>query len=128
MKECRILIVDSDRRFREDLVSALIREGYYVTACKCLTEALKCIVEVSWHCIILDVILPEMKGYEAASIIKNIDPNITIIMTTEINSKELEAKVREQKIYYYFIKSFNKEEIMLAINCLFPSGSRCLSL
>jgi DNA-binding NarL/FixJ family response regulator len=67
----------------------------------------------------MDVDLPEMKGYEAVSIIKNIAPDIKIIMTTKKNTKRLEAKVREQDIFFYFIKSFDKEELKLAINDTF---------
>ena len=67
----------------------------------------------------MDVNLPEMKGYEAISIIKNIDPEIKIIMTTKKNTKRLEAKVREQDIFFYFIKSFEKEELKLAIHNAF---------
>ena len=64
----------------------------------------------------MDVEIPEMKGYEAVSIIKSINPEIKIIMTTAKNTKSLEAKVRKQDIFFYFIKSFAKEELKLAIN------------
>jgi len=63
--------------------------------------------------------LPEMKGYEAVSILKNIHPQIKIIMTTTKNSRELEAKVREQDIFFYFIKSFGRDELKLAIQNAF---------
>jgi DNA-binding NarL/FixJ family response regulator len=66
--------------------------------------------------LIMDVDLPEMKGYEAVSILKSIDPDIKVIMTTKRNSKRLEAKVRAQDIFFYFIKSFGKEELKMAIN------------
>ena len=67
----------------------------------------------------MDVDIPEMKGYEAVSILKNLDPQIKIIMTTKKNTKKLEAKVREQDIFYYFIKSFDKEELKMAIHNAF---------
>jgi DNA-binding NarL/FixJ family response regulator len=60
--------------------------------------------------------LQEMKGYDAVSIIRKIDPKIKVIMTTKKNTRKLESKVREQDIYYYFIKSFGKDELVLAIN------------
>ena len=56
-----------------------------------------------------------MKGYEAVPILKNLKPEIKIIMTTQKNTKELEAKVRSQNIFFYFIKSFDKDELKLAI-------------
>jgi len=53
-----------------------------------------------FSCLIMDVNFPEMKGYEAVSIIKNIAPMIKIIMTTKKNIKRLEAKVREQNVFF----------------------------
>ena len=117
--EKRILIIDPDERQRSLLSSFLKKENYHVETGKGLQEAVKKVSEGSFNCLIMDVKLPEIKGYEAVPIIKNIDPNIKIIMTTNRNTKKLEAKVREQDIFFYFIKSFGKEELKLAINNAF---------
>jgi len=114
--EKRILIIDPDVKQRKDLAMFLKRENYYVEAGKCLTDAIKKMSEGFFNCLIMDVNLPEMKGYEAVSVLKSIDPKIKVIMTTKKNTKNLEAKVRKQDIFFYFIKSFGKEELKLAIN------------
>lgn len=111
----KILIIDPDEKQREDLASFLMKENYEVETGKGLTDAVKRVSEGCFNCLIMDVRLPEIKGYEAVPIIKNIDPNIKIIMTTKKNTKQLEAKVREQDIFFYFIKSFGEEELKLAI-------------
>jgi len=73
----------------------------------------------------MEVDLPEMKGYEAVSIVKSLDPKLRIIMMTKKNSKKLEAKVRAQDIFFYFIKSFGLEELKLAIkNAFIPDERR----
>lgn len=117
--EKSILIIDSDERQRDQLSSFLKKEHYTVESGKGLQDAVKKISEGCFNCLIMDVKLPEIKGYEAVPIIKNIDPNIKIIMTTNRNTKKLEAKVREQDIFFYFIKSFGNEELKLAINNAF---------
>ena len=94
----------------------LKREYYHVESGKGLPDAIKKLSEGCFDCLIMDVDLPEMKGYEAVSILKNIDPNIKVIMTTKKNTKRLEAKVREQDVFYYFIKSFGKHELEMAIS------------
>ena len=63
----------------------------------------------------MDVNLPEMKGYLAVSILKAIDPKLQIIMTASENTKELEANVRKQDIFYYYIKSFDSKELKEAV-------------
>ncbi|KPJ69947.1 hypothetical protein AMJ44_01280 [candidate division WOR-1 bacterium DG_54_3] len=118
-KEKRILIIDPDRKERQDLTAFLSRENYYVESGKGLPEAIKKLSEGCFNCLIMDVDLPEMKGYEAVSILKNIDPDLKVIMTTKKNTKRLEAKVREQDIFFYFIKSFGKEELKMAISNAF---------
>ena len=117
--EKRILIIDPDSRDRKDLTMFLQKENFNVETGKGLPEAIKKVSEGCFNCLIMDVNLPEMKGYEAVSIIKSIDPKIKIIMTTKKNTKSLEAKVREQDIFFYFIKSFGKEELKLAIHNAF---------
>jgi len=117
--ENKILIIDPDEKDREELAVFLKKQNYYVDSGKNLRDAIKKIPAGCFDCLIMDVKLPEMKGYEAVPILKNIDPQIKIIMTTKKNSKSLEAKVREQDIFFYFIKSFGKEELKMAINNAF---------
>jgi DNA-binding NtrC family response regulator len=119
LPEKSVLIIDPDAKARRDLASFLKDENYCVETGRSLSEAIKMISQGSFSCLILDVDLPEMKGHEAVSILKNLDPQLRIIMTTKRNTKRLEAKVREQDIFFYFIKSFGKDELKLAINNAF---------
>ncbi len=119
VEEKNILIIDPDDNDRNSLSSYLTDLNYKTETGKCLTDAVIKITMRNFGCLIIDVNLPEMKGYEAVTILKNISPGIKIIMTTKKNTKQLEAKVREQDIFFYFIKSFGKDELKLAINNVF---------
>ena len=101
------------------MATYLKSENFYVETGRGIKDAVKKISEGHFGCLIMDIELPEMKGYEAVPILKSIDPQIKIIMTTKKNTKSLEAKVRKQEIFFYFIKSFDKEELKLAINNAF---------
>ena len=115
-KEKRVLIIDPDITERAVMAAFLKGENFYVETGRGLADAVKKIREGCFNCLIMDVDLLEIKGYEAVSIIKIIDPKIKVIMTAKRNTKNLEAKVREQDIFFYFIKSFGKQELKLAIN------------
>ena len=117
--EKRILIINPDRRERRDMAQSLKEEDYCIETGKNLSEAIKKISAGCFDCLIMDINLPEMKGYEAVSVLKNLDPKLKVIMTTKKNTKRLEARVREQDIFFYFIKSFGKEELKLAIKNAF---------
>jgi len=114
--EKRILIIDPNIPERTVMATYLKSENFHVETGRGLKDAVKKISEGCFSCLIMDVELPEMKGYEAVPVLKSIDPKIKIIMTTKKNTKRLEVKVREQDIFFYFIKSFDKEELKLAIN------------
>ena len=115
----RILIVDPDTVVAEELLALFSLKGYDVERCKGITETTQRIKNAKFDCIIMDILLPEIKGYEAVPILKAIDPTLKIIMTTAENTKELEIKVREQDIFYYYIKSFDRKELELAVHNVF---------
>jgi len=94
--EKRILIIDTNITERTVMAAFLKSENFSVETGKGLADAVEKIRRGYFDCLIMDVKLPEMKGYEAVPIIKSIDPKIKVIMTTKKNTKSLEAKVREQ--------------------------------
>jgi len=115
----RILIVDPDSKATRALSPLLMDEGYDVETSEGIREAAERIKDVKFDCVIMDVDLPEMRGYEAVPIIKAIDPKVQIIMTTAENTMELEAEVRKQDIFFYYIKSFDPGELREAVQDVF---------
>lgn len=117
--EKSILIIDPDITDRTVMAAFLNSENFHVETGRDLADAVRKMRRGCFKCLIMDVELPKIKGYEAVSILKSIYPEIKVIMTAKKNTKRLEAKVREQDIFFYFIKSFGKEELKLAINNAF---------
>jgi CheY-like chemotaxis protein len=115
----RILIVDPDKRASRKLWSLLTGEGYDVETSESVSRAAKWLKDAKFDCVIMDVALPEMKGYEAIPILRAIDPKVEIVMTAAENTAELEAKVRKQDIFYYYIKSFGQNELQEAVRDVF---------
>lgn len=115
----RILIVDPDSAAAREMSSLFIDEGYGVEITGGIREAAETIKDVKFDCVIMDVNLPRMRGYEAVSILKAIDPKVQIIMTSSENTMDLEVKVRQQDIFYYYIKSFDREELKEAVRDVF---------
>jgi len=115
----RILIVDTDSESTQELLSHFVDEGYDVEISGCVGDAVERINDAKFDCIIMDVELPDIEGYKAVSILKAIDPKAQIIMTAAENTIELEEKVRKQDIFYYYIKSFDQEELKVAVRDVF---------
>ena len=114
-----ILIVEPDTKAAQELSSLFIKDDYDVEISEGIKKAAERVKDVKFDCVIMDVNLPEMKGYEAVSILKAIDSKVQIIMTASKNTLELEEKVRKQDIFYYYIKSFDREELKEAVRDVF---------
>ena len=115
----RILIVDPDREAAQEWSSLFVEEGYDVETSGSITEMAERIRDANFDCAIMDVDLAEMPGYKAVSILKTIDPGVQVIMTAAENTAELESEVRKQDIFYYYIKSFDREELVEAVRDVF---------
>jgi two-component system response regulator ResD len=122
----RILIVEPDRRVAEEIYNLFHfergrfeREHYELEVAESVTEAIEQVEAVDFHCVIMDVNLPEMDGYEAAGLLKTIIRDTPIILTAEHNTPELETKIRERDVYYYHLRSFEQDELRLAVGSVF---------
>lgn len=115
----RILIADPDSEAARELALLFIDEGYEVETSDSISATAERIRDARFDCVIMDVDLPEMPGHKAVSIVKAIDPKIQVIVTAAKNTAELEAEVRKQDIFYYYIKSFDREELMTAVRDAF---------
>ena len=124
----RILLVDPDSDTVREYCSLLTDEGYDVDACQKVSNAVGKIESAKFDCVIIDVDLEDMKGYNAVDIVKTIDPQIEVILTARENTKALEARVRAQDIFYYHIKSFKDEELLMAVNNLLRKGIKAINM
>ena len=115
----RILVVDPDNETAPQLASVFVEEGYDVEVSASISAMAERIRDARFDCVIMDVDLPEMAGYKAVSIVKTINPTAQVIMTAAENSAELETEVRKQDIFYYYIKSFDREELIEAVRDVF---------
>jgi len=66
--------------------------------------------------ILLDLFLPDMKGYELIPKIKKNWPETKIIAITDSNSRDLESKVRKEGVIYYMIKPIDIKYLESIIN------------
>jgi len=124
----RILIVEPDPELARELFlvfhseyGAFERDRYEPEIAGSVAEAAEKARSVEFDCAILDVNLPEMAGYEAVPFMKAIDDNLPLIVTGDENSIELEAKIREQDVYYYHLRCFGLDELKLAVRSVFET-------
>jgi len=118
MKHKKILIVDDNENIREALTYLLEDEGHSVSVAKDGAEALRKVREVTPDILFLDIMMPEINGYDVCRTIKN-DPdlkNIYVIMLTAKGQADEQERCKEIGADEYVVKPFSPMEIFAKIN------------
>ena len=114
-KEKRVLIVEPDQHMSEKLYQIFRKERFVVSLTERVSEAIRKIQEEHFSVLILDVGVKDMAWSEAIPIVKGLDAHLPIIMTSDHNTPELEASILKHRAFYYHVKSFGTEDLILAV-------------
>ena len=88
----KILLVEDDKNAAKLMQLMLVRAGYNVTIATNGKKALQCIDNEYTDLIVLDIMMPEMNGFEFANMIRNNGFNTPILIVTA--KQELEDKYK----------------------------------
>ena len=113
-----ILVVEDDTHTRALMETVIAKEGYTVYTSKNGIEALNAFDKYHIDLIVLDIMMPEMDGYEFTKIIREWQPNIPILM---VSAKQLPSDKKRGFLVGtddYMTKPVDEEEMMLRIKAL----------
>ena len=114
-KEKIILFSEPVEATAKELSPFLERNGFKSFTAVSLKETLLTLQEERVDALVIDAgLLEEDCGF--ISVIKGIEKDLPIIICAESNTPELESKIRQQKIFYYHIKSFGLEDLEMAVS------------
>ena len=118
-KENKLLIVDDDPDIIFVLKKALENNKYVVDAFTSPIEAVSNFKANAYGFALLDVVMPDIDGFELHEKIKKIDPNVKVGFMTayEVNYKSLRDIFKTPDIdEIYFKKPFEIEELIEYLN------------
>ncbi len=110
-----ILIVDDQFGDRETLKGILEDKGYRVTTAKDGAEALQIVRGKHYDIIFLDVQLPGMDGIETFEQVKQIDPQVTVIMMTGYTEEDLVKRAVSGGAYTCIYKPFDMKSVVTMV-------------
>jgi len=116
----RILVVDDDANIINFFQSVLEEQGYTVATAGNGLEAIQKVKEFHPEVILLDVIMPEMDGYEVTEELKG-DPetsSISIILVTGMDTLDDKVRGLEAGADDFITKPFNFDELVARVRSL----------
>lgn len=120
MSQNHILLVEDEESLANTIALNLRIENYKVVISKNGTDALKEFKAYlnSIQLVLLDVMLPEINGYDLCKLFKALNPSVPIIFLTAKN--QISDKIEGLKLGAddYITKPFELEELLLRINNL----------
>jgi len=75
-----ILIIDDEKEICESIKMILEYEGYSVDYSTSALSGLKLIEENQISCLLLDIQMPEMSGFEVLKKVKEFSPSLSVII------------------------------------------------
>lgn len=111
-----ILVVDDEEIMRDFLLEVLSKEGYKVSAYEDAKGALEKVTEGEADIVITDLKLNTIGGIELLKKIKEIDPNIDVIVITGYASVETAVESMKSGAVDYLTKPLNVDQIRIVVN------------
>ena len=120
----RILLVEDEENLREAIKLNLEIEGYEVEEADTGMKALKKTEAQRFNLIILDVMLPEMDGFDVCQKIRITDSDTPIIFLTAKDTSQDKVTGFKLGADDYLTKPFNLEELLLRVRVLIKHSIR----
>ncbi len=124
----RVLLVEDDSGVSRFVKKGLKEEGYVVDAAFDGEEGLHLALSQTYDLIILDILLPEMNGYEVLRKIREKGVVIPVICLTAKDEKEDIIKGLELGADDYLVKPFSFSELLARIKAVLRRGIKDVEL
>jgi len=106
-----VLIVDDEFSMRDSLVHWFEKDGYRTGSAQDGHEALQRLDEHDWDAVLLDIKMPGMDGLELQRRIREVDPELPIIMITAFASVDSAVQALKEGAFDYVTKPIDPDEL-----------------
>ena len=106
-----VLVVDDEVAVRESLESWFRKDGYRTGTAQDARQALERLDEATWDVAIVDIKMPGMDGLELQRRIREVDPEIAVIILTAYASVDTAVQALKAGAFDYVTKPVDPDEL-----------------
>lgn len=114
----KIMIVEDDKKLRRLLEMELEHAGYETISYENGLDAIEEFKNENPELVILDIMLPDIDGYEVAQKLRRLSPDVLILMLTALSQKKDKLSGFESGADDYLTKPFDNEELLARVKAL----------
>jgi two-component system alkaline phosphatase synthesis response regulator PhoP len=104
-EKSKILIAEDDRAIAKALNLKLSHEGFETIVVSDGTSAIDILEKQKFSLVILDLMMPEVDGFEVLEKIKNKKINVPVIVVSNLSQDEDISRAKELGAVCFFVKS-----------------------
>jgi two-component system, NtrC family, response regulator HydG len=112
----RVMIVDDESVVRDSLGKWFANEGYQIKNFANASEALAAVRPGDWDVALLDIKMPGIDGMELQQRLREIDPELSVIMMTGYASVDTAVKALKAGAYDYITKPFDPDDLINTVS------------
>jgi signal transduction histidine kinase len=116
LPKLRLLAIDDDPDVSRVMCKMLERNGHDVTAASSGTEGIQKFSEGTFDVVLTDRAMPDMSGDEVAKRVKELQPEMSVLMITGFGSMMKDQGQHPEHVDKILNKPYTKEELMGAIS------------
>jgi two-component system response regulator FixJ len=117
-----VAVVDDDTSMLRALARLIQTAGYAVKTYASAAEFLDDCAIATIGCLILDVQMPEMNGFEVAAALVQRGVSVPTLYITAHDSPSAREKASDTHARGFLVKPFNPKELLAAISDILPDG------
>jgi nitrogen-specific signal transduction histidine kinase/ActR/RegA family two-component response regulator len=120
----RILLVDDEGVIRELVTTILRQEGFDVFEADNGTRAIEMARKANFDLMILDMVMPGIKGEDVLSAIGDSCRGMQVIVSSGFMSEKQRDRLKEHGIAHFLDKPYREEDVLSEIKKIFSKPSR----
>ncbi|MFA1387102.1 copper-responsive two-component system response regulator LciR [Legionella pneumophila] len=114
----RLLIVEDHKRTTDFICKGFNEYQFHADAVYDGAEAIYRISEINYDAVVLDVMLPIMDGWAVLEKIRELKPDLPVLMLSACDDVDSRVKGLEMGAYDYLVKPFSFNELLARIKSL----------